>query len=149
MGKIKLGGKAPKLSSKGEDAAVAAKQKLKQALPRDPLGLNGPSPNPATNLLIADLALRSTTMLASRAVQRRLLGTKYPTRKAAAILRGRTLRESMFHTLVARVATRSVPGAIIVGGGLLAKTLFDRAKGRQAKHEGDEKLQEMARDGEE
>jgi hypothetical protein len=27
-----------------------------------------------------------------------------------------------------RIATRSVPGAILVGGGLLAKTLYDRRK---------------------
>lgn len=31
-----------------------------------------------------------------------------------------------------RVATRSVPGAIVVGGGLLAKTLYDRRKARRA-----------------
>jgi hypothetical protein len=29
-----------------------------------------------------------------------------------------------------RIATRSVPGAIIVGGGLVAKTLHDRRKAR-------------------
>ena len=27
-----------------------------------------------------------------------------------------------------RIATKSVPGAIVVGGGLLAKTLYDRKK---------------------
>ena len=27
-----------------------------------------------------------------------------------------------------RIATRSVPGAIVVGGGLLAKTLYDRRR---------------------
>jgi hypothetical protein len=31
-----------------------------------------------------------------------------------------------------RIATRSVPGAIIVGGGMLAKTLHDRRKARRA-----------------
>ncbi|MFM5884766.1 MAG: hypothetical protein ACKOQ3_05485 [Novosphingobium sp.] len=31
-----------------------------------------------------------------------------------------------------RVATRSVPGALVIGGGLLAKTLFDRRRGKRA-----------------
>ena len=35
--------------------------------------------------------------------------------------------------VVMRIATRSVPGALLVGGGLLAKTLYDRSKERQAK----------------
>jgi hypothetical protein len=29
-----------------------------------------------------------------------------------------------------RIATRSIPGAIVVGGGLLAKSLYDRKKAR-------------------
>lgn len=33
-----------------------------------------------------------------------------------------------------RIATRSVPGAILVGGGLLAKTLYDRRKRIEADH---------------
>ena len=48
--------------------------------------------------------------------------------------------QTLIGTAVARIATRSVPGAIMVGGGLLAKTLYDRrqdkrsarAKGRRA-----------------
>jgi hypothetical protein len=31
-----------------------------------------------------------------------------------------------------RIATRSVPGAIVVGGGLLAKTLYDRRREKRA-----------------
>ena len=30
-----------------------------------------------------------------------------------------------------RIATRSVPGAIVVGGGLLAKTLYDRRRSKR------------------
>ena len=32
--------------------------------------------------------------------------------------------------IATRIATRSVPGAILVGGGLLAKTLYDRKRAR-------------------
>jgi hypothetical protein len=42
---------------------------------------------------------------------------------------------------VARVATRSVPGALLVGGGLLAKTLYDRSiSRRKARRRGDKTL---------
>jgi hypothetical protein len=43
------------------------------------------------------------------------------------------------------VATRSVPGAILVGGGLLAKALYDRRKDAQAaRTEGEAKVAEQA-----
>ncbi len=32
-----------------------------------------------------------------------------------------------------RIATKSVPGAIVVGGGILAKLLYDRRKARKGK----------------
>lgn len=32
-----------------------------------------------------------------------------------------------------RIATKSVPGAIVVGGGILAKFLYDRRKARKGK----------------
>jgi len=38
---------------------------------------------------------------------------------------------------LAKVATRSVPGAIVVGGVLLAKHLHDRKKARDAKDQAD------------
>lgn len=37
-----------------------------------------------------------------------------------------------------RVATRSVPGAIVVTGGLIAKTLHDKRKARKAAAQGPE-----------
>ena len=36
------------------------------------------------------------------------------------------LRNSLLGAVATRLATRSVPGAIIVGGALLAKTLYER-----------------------
>jgi hypothetical protein len=46
-------------------------------------------------------------------------------------------------------SARSVPGALIVGGGLLAKTLYDRRKARTARAEGEKDIQEMSEDGSE
>jgi hypothetical protein len=109
--------------------------------------LHGPSPNPATNLIIADIALRTGTTLARRAVERGVLGASYSPRKAKSILKGRTMTETLLHGALARVALGSIPGAIVVGGALVAKTLYDRSRGRQARAEGAADLHEQAEDG--
>lgn len=140
------------LADKSKDTARSAKEAAKGAvkavLPGSAAELHGPSPNPHTNLLIADVALRGTAVIARRAMERGLLGSKYAPRKAKAILKGRTLGETLLHTTIARIAVRSVPGAILVGGGLIAKTLYDRARSHQARGEGEAKLHEMSKDGE-
>ncbi|WP_159977075.1 MULTISPECIES: hypothetical protein [unclassified Novosphingobium] len=109
--------------------------------------LHGPSPNPATNLVIADIVLRTGTTLARRAMERGVLGGSYSSRKAKSILRGRTVGETLLHGALARVALSSIPGAIVVGGALVAKTLYDRSRARQARWEGAADLREMAQDG--
>jgi len=45
------------------------------------------------------------------------------------------------------IALSSVPGAIAVGGGLIAKTLYDRTRARAAKIEGEAALAGKAEDG--
>jgi len=107
----------------------------------------GPSPNAETNLAIADIALRGSSMLARRAAERVLLGQRYAPRKARAILKGRSFTEGLLHRTLARIALGSMPGAILVGGGLIAKTLADRSKGRIARAEGQIGLEEKAADG--
>ncbi|WP_404480070.1 hypothetical protein [Novosphingobium sp. BL-52-GroH] len=109
--------------------------------------LHGPSPNPATNLVIADIVLRTGTTLARRAVERGVLGTSYSPRKAKSILKGRTITETLLHGALARVALGSIPGAIAVGGALVVKTLYDRSRERHARAEGAADLHEMAKDG--
>jgi hypothetical protein len=128
----------------GAPAAASGKARKTRASAVD---LTGPSPNPHTNLIIADIALRGGTFLARRAVEKLLLGRKYTPAKAAAILKGRGMGETMLHTTLARVAMQSVPGAILVGGGLIAKTLYDRNRARDAHAEGEAALEDMADDG--
>lgn len=111
--------------------------------------LRGPSPNPMTNLVIADLALRTSGQLMRHAVERALLGTKYTPEKAKQIVKGRSIAQTMIGTAIARVATRSVPGAILVGGGLLAKTLYDRSRARAAEAEGRREVAEQIVEGRE
>jgi hypothetical protein len=108
----------------------------------------GISPNPMTNLLLTDLVLRGGGQIMRHAVERKLLGTKYSRDKAKNIVKGRSMIQTMVGTVLARIATRSVPGAILVGGGMLAKTLYDRSKGQAAaKAEGARKVHEQAVEG--
>lgn len=93
------------------------------------------SPSPMTNMILADIVLRAGGALLRRGVETGILGRKIGAKKAAKVIKGRTLTQSLVGTALARVATRSVPGAIVVGGSLLAKTLYDRRKGKAARAE--------------
>lgn len=90
------------------------------------------SPNPMTNLVLADVVLRGGGRLLRHVVERTLLQAKYTPGKAKAIVKGRSMTQTLVGTALARVATRSVPGALVVGGGLLAKTLYDKRRGKAA-----------------
>lgn len=108
--------------------------------------LHGPSPNPMTNLILADIALRGGGRLMKNALEQAMLGMKYPDAKAKGFVKGRSLKQTIVGTALARVATSSVPGALIVGGGLLAKTLYDRTRNHhEARAEGERKIEEQAR----
>ncbi len=105
----------------------------------------GPSPNPATNLLIVDVAVRGAALLAARAIERAALRVRYGRAKAGDIVEGRSTVATLATTGAARVATRSLPGFLLVTGGLLAKTLIDRSlKPREARRRGDRKLARRA-----
>lgn len=110
---------------------------------------DGPSPNPMTNLIIADLALRGGGRLLRNAVERTVLGAKYSKSDAKDLVRGRTMTQTLVGTAIARIATRSVPGALLVGGGLLAKTLFDRRQSKaKARTEGRKAIADQTERGE-
>ena len=115
--------KAPKLKSAARKAAARTKTTLAK--------VPGPSSNPATNLLIMDVAMRGASMIAGRAMEKALLSARYSGQKAADIVKGRSLIQSMAATGAARMATRSVPGFLLVTGGLLAKAIFDRSFSRR------------------
>lgn len=115
-------------------------------LPKRTEGIPGPSENPATNFIIADVAIRAGSYLARRGVEKGLLAGRYGKDTAHRIVHNKSLKDTLISTVLARVATRSVPGALLVGGGALAKALLDRRKSRlQAKTEGDRALLEQAR----
>ena len=129
--------KTPKLKSTARKAA----RKTKNTLARVP----GPSNNPATNLLIMDVAMRGISMVVGRGIEKALLRTRYQPDKAADIVKGRRLVHSMAATGAARVATRSVPGFLLVTGGLLAKAVFDRSLSRrESVRRGEQQFAEQA-----
>ncbi len=106
----------------------AAKDALETTAEQAP----GPGPDPVTKQVIADLALRGGGQLLRRAVERALLGSKHSGKAADNPAKGRTMTQALVGTALVRIATRSVPGALVVGGGLLAKTLYDRRRGKAA-----------------
>lgn len=105
----------------------------------------GPSPDPATNLVLADIALRAGSYLIRSLAEKRILGHRYGKADARQIIANRSVKQTIATVIVSKIATRSVPGAVLVGGGLIAKTLFDRSqKRRKARRKGDRTLLDQA-----
>ena len=115
--------RTPELKSTARKAA----EKTKGAIAKVP----GPSTNPATNLLIIDVAMRGASMLFWRGMEKAMLRARYNQEKASDIVKGRSMIQSAASTGAARLATRSVPGFLVVTGGLLAKAVFDRTLSRR------------------
>lgn len=109
----------------GKAAGGAVTRKLGRGLPL-------PSTNPATNLLIADIVVRGASSLFRKNVERRVVeASADDSDRAHELLDGRTLLTTLGLYGASKLATRSVPGLVIVTGGLVAKTLYDRGKERQ------------------
>ncbi len=138
----------PRLGSKTDGATDKAGAKIARAARKaSPASDNvpGPSPNPATNILIHDIALRSVGRVARIALEKGLLGKRYGADFAKRAVENRSLLQTVAAYGVTKLATRSVPGALLVGGGLLAKTLYDRSQSRRAaRRAGDKALAKQA-----
>jgi hypothetical protein len=103
--------------------------KVRPPIESEPLPLD-----PMVSLILADVAVRTGETLVRRSIDLVLLkGRAVPGR----VIRGRTITETVVGTVLAEVARRSVPGAILVGGGLIAKTLSDRRKAKRARSQPD------------
>lgn len=120
---------ASKSQTIGTVAGSAASDAVTRKLGR---GLPLPSTNPATNLLIADVVVRGASSLFRKNVERRVVEASADDHdRAHELLDGRTLLTTLGLYGASKLATRSVPGLMIVTGGLVAKTLYDRGKERQ------------------
>ncbi len=88
-------------------------------------------PKAETRALWSDVALRSATRL----IRTNLLDmalNKVMTPQARAQTKPNSLGMSLIGMAAARLATKSVPGALLVGGGLLAKAIYDRSASKKA-----------------
>lgn len=127
------------------DAAGRGIGKIIGARNSDPNHVPGPSSNPATNLIIHDIAMRAGGRLVRHAVEKGLLRGRYGGTAAKAIVENRSLLQTLLSGMLARTATRSLPGAALIGTGLAAKTLYDRRQSKKAARKaGDESLADMA-----
>ncbi|NNC58422.1 MAG: hypothetical protein HKO05_00355 [Erythrobacter sp.] len=96
----------------------------------------GPSPDSATNLVLADIAIRAVTYLIRGKVEKTLLKSRYSPDAAEKIISNRPPTHILASMVAAKVATRSVPGAAVVGSGIALKTLFDLSQKRRARRRG-------------
>ncbi|MEZ5680557.1 MAG: hypothetical protein R3E14_04595 [Erythrobacter sp.] len=129
------------ITEKGAKAIERARAKAPGKTSKVP----GPTENPATNLMMADVAIRAGTYIVRRAVEKGLLRGRYGRDMARDILQNRTLGQTLVSFGLAKVATRNLPGAVIIGGGALAKSLYDRRKSkRRQRAQGDRELIEQA-----
>lgn len=87
--------------------------------------------SPILTLIAADVALRAGHKVVRQAVEHGLL--KGTAASKARLIRGNSVKETVVATAIAEVARRSVPGAIVVGGVLLAKFLHSRRAEARAK----------------
>ncbi|MFN6935161.1 MAG: hypothetical protein ACK4NZ_08420, partial [Tsuneonella sp.] len=111
----------------------------------EPADVPGPSFNAATNLIIHDVAMRAGGRLIRHAFEKGMLRGRYGGAGAKAIVENRSLVQTLVTSVMARYATRSLPGALLVGSGLVAKTLYDRSQSkRAARRAGDKSIKKMA-----
>ena len=91
-----------------------------------------PSPDAATNLLLADIVLRSASSLFRRNVERKVVQASAKTEaEANELLNGKTLIKTLALYGASKLATRSPIGLGVVAGSLALKTLYDRGKARR------------------
>ena len=101
-----------------------------------------PTAETAAQSVLAAVALRTGNALLKQSIERGILGRAPGVVKAAATAAAgiklpkaarpkRSLATKLAMAAATRIATRSVPGAIVVGGALLAKTLYDRKRSKK------------------
>jgi hypothetical protein len=88
-----------------------------------------PSPNPATNLVIAEIIVRGASILFRRSVEKRVAKASYGDEdRAREVLNGRTILSTVALYGAGRVAASSRTGLGLVASALVAKTLYDRGR---------------------
>lgn len=78
-----------------------------------------------------DLLLRSLGRVVRQSIQSGIIKRTQESDEAELLIESRSLVRTLATYGLTRVATKSVPGALLVGGGLVAKMLFDRSQARR------------------
>ena len=92
-----------------------------------------PSPDPVTNLVIADIVLRGAGSLLRQRLEKGLITGQLEADKAKRLVEGRGMVSSLALWGASRLATRSPVGLAVVAGGLAAKVLYDRGRRIEAR----------------
>lgn len=92
-----------------------------------------PSPNPVTNLVIADVVLRGASVMLRRRLEKGLLTGQLASDQAKRMVENRGAMSTFAMWGASRLATRSPIGLAVVVGGLAAKVFYDRGKRIEAK----------------
>lgn len=104
---------------------------------QSPTGTSGdsrlPSPDPVTNLVIADIVLRGAGSLLRQRLEKGMLTGQLEAGKAKLLVENRGVIGSLALWGASRLAMRSPVGLAVVAGGLAAKVLYDRGKQLEAK----------------
>lgn len=105
--------------------------------PEDRANTDTPSATQAAlTLIAANLAMKLGTSMLRGTVERAILRGRFGESAAERILKEKRVKGSGLASTAAKYATRSRPGALVVGAGLLAKTLFDKGGERRARLSG-------------
>ncbi len=89
-----------------------------------------------TGAMASEIVIRSVGSMVRQAFERGVLSRRYDKDTAKKFLDNRSVLHTAAAFGVTKIATRSLPGALLVGTGLVAKTLFDRGKARRTKRKG-------------
>lgn len=108
--------------------------------------VTGPSPNPASNLIMANALVRTGSILLRKAVDKRMLRDRFGKDTAKSIAENQGMGSTLTSLVLAKLASRSTGGAIMVGSGMLAKTLYDRRQAKKARAKGGLELLQDATD---
>jgi hypothetical protein len=105
-----------------------AKAPGKRTATRKPDDSRLPSPNPVTNMVIADIVLRGAGSLLRQRLEKGMLTSQLEADKAKRMVESRGVVSALALWGASRLAMRSPIGLAVVAGGLAAKVLYDRGK---------------------
>lgn len=119
--------KGPEASSEAADATIAVAEATAAT------AATAAVVSPAARKMMIDLALRGGAFLARKLLGKRLSAMDYTPGQASQILSGRGLHKAVASAAAARMGLKFVPKTLLIGGVVLAKTLYDRKRAKEAK----------------